>query len=242
MSETITPYNTGAGKKEQVAEMFDHIAPKYDFLNQLLSLGIHKGWRRRTIKKLAASKPKIIMDVATGTGDLAIEAVKQLSPDKIVGVDISAGMMKLGREKVKAKKLDHIISFELGDSENLPFEHNTFDAVTVGFGVRNFAHLDVGMKGMYDVLKPGGMLAVLEFSRPHKFPMKQFVNFYYRFILPLIGRMVSSDKRAYTYLPESIQAFPEGPQFLEVMKKTGFKDVKWHPLTFGVASIYVGVK
>src|SRR5688572_13105066 len=147
MSETITPYNTGADKKEQVAEMFDHIAPKYDLLNQVLSLGIHKGWRRKTIKKLAALKPKVIMDVATGTGDLAIEAVKQLSPDKIVGVDISEGMMKLGHEKVKAKKLDHIISFQLGDSENLPFEHNTFDAVTVGFGVRNFAHLEIGMKG-----------------------------------------------------------------------------------------------
>lgn len=242
MSETITPYNTGADKKEQVAEMFDHIAPKYDLLNQVLSLGIHKGWRRRTVKKIAALKPRVIMDVATGTGDLAIEVVRQLSPEKVVGVDISEGMMKLGREKVKAKNLDSVISFQLGDSENLPFAHNTFDAITVGFGVRNFAHLEVGMKGMHDVLKPGGMLTVLEFSKPHKFPMKQLVNFYYRFILPLVGRMVSSDKRAYTYLPESIQAFPEGPAFLEVMKKTGFKDVKWQPLTFGVASIYLGTK
>lgn len=242
MSETITPYGTGADKKEQVAEMFDHIAPKYDLLNQVLSLGIHKAWRRKTVKKLADLKPRVIMDVATGTGDLAIEVVRQLSPEKVVGVDISEGMMNLGRQKVKAKNLDKIISFQLGDSENLPFAHNTFDAITVGFGVRNFAHLEVGMKGMYDVLKPGGKLAVLEFSKPHKFPMKQLVNFYYRFILPLIGRMVSSDKRAYTYLPESIQAFPEGEKFLDVMRKAGFKEVKWQPLTFGVASIYTGVK
>jgi len=222
--------------------MFDHIAPKYDLLNQVLSLGIHKGWRRKTVKKLTALKPRVVMDVATGTGDLAIEVVKQLAPEKVVGVDISEGMMKLGREKVKAKNLDKIISFQAGDSENLPFEENSFDAVTVGFGVRNFAHLEIGMKGMFRVLKPGGMLVVLEFSKPHKFPMKQFTNFYYRFILPIIGRMVSSDKRAYTYLPESIQAFPEGPQFLEVMKKSGFSDVSWQPLTFGVASIYVGRK
>lgn len=242
MSESITPYGSGADKKEQVAEMFDHIAPKYDLLNQVLSLGIHKGWRRKTVKKLVALNPKVVMDVATGTGDLAIEVVKQLNPDKVYGVDISAGMMKLGEEKVKAKGLDKVISFQLGDSEKLPFENNTFDAITVGFGVRNFAHLEVGMKGMYDALKPGGMLAVLEFSKPHKFPMKQLTNFYYKFILPLVGRMVSSDKRAYTYLPESIQAFPEGPAFLEVMKKSGFSDVRWQPLTFGVASIYTGIK
>jgi demethylmenaquinone methyltransferase/2-methoxy-6-polyprenyl-1,4-benzoquinol methylase len=238
----ITPYNSTTDKKEQVAEMFDHIAPKYDLLNQVLSLGIHKGWRRKTVKNLVAIKPRLVMDVATGTGDLAIEVVKQLSPDKVVGVDISAGMMKLGEVKVKEKNLDKIISFQLGDSENLPFEENSFDAITVGFGVRNFAHLEIGMRGMYRVLKPGGMLCVLEFSKPHKFPMKQMTNFYYRFILPLIGRMVSSDKRAYTYLPESIQAFPEGPQFLEVMKKSGFSDVSWQPLTFGVASIYIGRK
>jgi demethylmenaquinone methyltransferase / 2-methoxy-6-polyprenyl-1,4-benzoquinol methylase len=238
----ITPYNTSTDKKEQVAEMFDHIAPKYDFLNQVLSFGIHKSWRRRTIKKLRALKPRVMMDVATGTGDLAIEAVKQLSPDKIIGVDISEGMMKFGREKVKQLKLDHIISFESGDSENLPFADNRFDAVTVGFGVRNFAHLQKGIDGMFRVLKPGGMLVVLEFSKPHKFPMKQGYAFYSRFILPLIGRMFSRDKRAYSYLPESIAAFPEGRKFLEVMKKAGFSDVSWQPLTFGIASIYVGKK
>lgn len=222
--------------------MFDHIAPKYDFLNQVLSFGIHKAWRRRAIKKLLPLKPRVLLDVATGTGDLAIEAVKQLSPEKIIGVDISEGMMKLGREKVKEKKLDHIISFESGDSENLPFADNTFDAITVGFGVRNFAHLEKGIEGMYRVLKPGGMLVVLEFSKPHKFPMKQGYGFYSKFILPLIGRLFSRDKRAYSYLPESIQAFPEGAKFLEVMKKSGFSEVNWQPLTFGVASIYIGKK
>jgi demethylmenaquinone methyltransferase/2-methoxy-6-polyprenyl-1,4-benzoquinol methylase len=239
---TVTPYNSTTSKKEQVAEMFDHIAPQYDFLNQVLSFGIHKGWRRKSVKKLLALKPKVMMDVATGTGDFAIEAVRQLSPNKIVGVDISEGMMKFGRKKVKEKKLDHIISFEGGDSENLPFQPNTFDAITVGFGVRNFANLEKGVTGMFNVLKPGGMLVVLEFSKPRKFPMKQGYKFYSRFILPVIGRIFSKDQRAYSYLPESVQAFPDGEDFLAVMKKCGFSDVQWQPLTFGIASIYTGRK
>lgn len=239
---TVTPYNSSAGKKEQVAEMFDHIAPQYDFLNQVLSFGIHKGWRKKSVKKLLALKPKVMMDVATGTGDFAIEAVRQLHPNKIVGVDISEGMMKFGRDKVKEKKLDHIISFESGDSENLPFEAKTFDAITVGFGVRNFANLEKGVTGMYNVLKPGGVLVVLEFSKPRKFPMKQGYQFYSRFILPVIGRIFSKDQRAYSYLPESVQAFPDGEDFLSVMKKCGFSDVQWQPLTFGIASIYTGRK
>ncbi len=239
---TVTPYNSTTGKKEQVAEMFDHIAPRYDFLNQLLSFGVHKRWRKKAVKKLVPSKPKILLDVATGTGDFAIEAVKQLSPEKIIGVDISDGMMKLGREKVKAKKLEHIISFQNGDSESLAFEENTFDAITVGFGVRNYANLEKGMCDMQRVLKPGGMLVVLEFSKPRKFPMKQGYNFYFRYVLPLMGRLFSSDKRAYTYLPESVKAFPDGEDFMEVMRKCGFSDVQRQPLTFGVASIYTGRK
>ena len=194
------------------------------------------------MKKLVPSKPKILLDVATGTGDFAIEAVKQLSPEKIIGVDISDGMMKLGREKVKAKKLEHIISFQNGDSESLAFEENTFDAITVGFGVRNYANLEKGMCDMQRVLKPGGMLVVLEFSKPRKFPMKQGYNFYFRYVLPLMGRLFSSDKRAYTYLPESVKAFPDGEDFMEVMRKCGFSDVQRQPLTFGVASIYTGRK
>lgn len=239
---TVTPYNSTTGKKEQVAEMFDHIAPQYDFLNQVLSFGIHKGWRRKAVKKLVALKPKVMMDVATGTGDFAIEAIRQLHPDKIVGVDISAGMMKFGRDKVKEKKLDHIISFEIGDSEELAFPENTFDAITVGFGVRNFANLQKGMSGMFHVLKPGGMLVVLEFSKPRKFPMKQGYAFYSRFILPVIGRIFSKDNRAYTYLPESVKAFPDEEEFEAVMKKCGFFDLKRQPLAFGVASIYTGRK
>jgi demethylmenaquinone methyltransferase/2-methoxy-6-polyprenyl-1,4-benzoquinol methylase len=242
MSSSVTPYDSSTGKKEQVAEMFDNIAPKYDFMNQLLSMGIHKGWRRKAVKILIPSQPKIILDVATGTGDFAIEANKKLNPDKIIGVDISEGMMKIGRVKLKEKKLDHKIELILGDSENLPFEENTFDAITVGFGVRNFETLEKGMSGMFRVLKPGGTLVILEFSRPRKFPVKQFYNFYFNRITPLIGRLFSKDKRAYTYLPESVNAFPDGEKFLEIMKKTGFSSPTWQPLTFGIASIYTGRK
>lgn len=242
MQETVTPYQTPAGKKEQVAEMFDNIAPKYDFLNQLLSLGIHKGWRKKSVKKLIPISPKNMLDVATGTGDFAIEANKRLNPDKITGVDISEGMMKFGREKLKKLGLDHKIELRIGDSENLPFSDNSFDAITVGFGVRNFENLEKGMAGMFRVLKPGGMLVVLEFSKPRKFPIKQLFNFYFNHITPLIGKIFSKDNRAYTYLPESVNVFPDGEQFTAIMKKTGFSDCTWQPLSFGIASIYTGKK
>lgn len=239
---SVTPYNSSTGKKEQVAEMFDNIAYRYDFLNQLFSLGIHKGWRKKSVKLLQPSHPKMILDVATGTGDFAIEANKRLSPDKVIGVDISEGMMKFGREKLKQLGLDKKIELQLGDSENLPFADNTFDAITVGFGVRNFENLSKGLAGMYRVLKPGGTLVVLEFSRPRKFPVKQLYNFYFHRIMPTIGRMFSKDARAYTYLPESVDAFPDGENFVALMKKTGFSNVSWQPLTFGIASIYSGKK
>jgi demethylmenaquinone methyltransferase/2-methoxy-6-polyprenyl-1,4-benzoquinol methylase len=242
MPSTITPYDSTTGKKEQVAEMFDNIAPKYDFLNQLLSLGVHKGWRKKSVKKLISLQPKILLDVATGTGDFAIEANKRLNPDKIIGVDISEGMMKFGRIKLKEKKLDHKIELQNGDSENLPFADNTFDAITVGFGVRNFENLEKGMAGMFRVLKPGGKLVVLEFSRPRKFPIKQLYNFYFNRVTPFIGKLFSKDNRAYKYLPESVNAFPDGEKFIEIMKKTGFSAPEWQPLTFGIASIYTGRK
>jgi demethylmenaquinone methyltransferase/2-methoxy-6-polyprenyl-1,4-benzoquinol methylase len=243
MSSTVTPYDSNTGKKEQVAEMFDKIAPKYDFLNQLFSLGIHKNWRKKAIRILIPSNPEIILDVATGTGDFTIEANKRLKKaTKITGVDISEGMMKFGREKLKKLGLDKKIELKLGDSENLPFDDNMFDAITVGFGVRNFETLEKGMAGMYRVLKPGGTLVVLEFSRPRKFPVKQFYNFYFKHIMPTVGKIFSKDKRAYTYLPESVMAFPDGEKFIEIMKKTGFKEPVWQPLTFGIASIYVGKK
>ncbi|HET6992021.1 MAG TPA: bifunctional demethylmenaquinone methyltransferase/2-methoxy-6-polyprenyl-1,4-benzoquinol methylase UbiE [Bacteroidia bacterium] len=244
MSSTVTPYNkSDSGKKEQVAEMFDKIAPKYDFLNQLFSLGIHKGWRKKAVKILIPSDPEVILDVATGTGDFAIEANKRLKhATKIIGVDISEGMMKIGREKLKKSGLDQKIELKSGDSENLPFGDNTFDAITVGFGVRNFETLEKGMAGMFRVLKPGGTLVVLEFSRPRRFPVKQFYNFYFKHIMPAIGKLFSKDKRAYTYLPESVMAFPDGEKFIDIMKKTGFSESSWQPLTFGIASIYVGKK
>lgn len=242
MPETITPYQSETGKKEQVAEMFDNIAHRYDFLNQLFSLGIHKGWRKKAVKLLIPVQPKLMLDVATGTGDFAIEANKRLNPEKITGVDISEGMMKFGREKLKELQLDQKIELLLGDSENLPFPDNSFDAITVGFGVRNFENLEKGLAGMYRVLRPGGTLVVLEFSRPRKFPVKQIYNFYFRRIMPFVGRMFSKDSRAYSYLPESVNAFPDGNDFLSLMGKTGFCESSWQPLTFGIASIYTGKK
>lgn len=242
MSSSVTPYQSPAAKKEQVAEMFDNIAHRYDFLNQLFSLGIHKGWRRKSVKKLMPLQPKQLLDVATGTGDFAIELNKRLAPEKVTGVDISEGMMKFGREKLQKLGLDNKIELLLGDSANLPFADNSFDAITVGFGVRNFENLEAGLAGMYRVLRPGGMLVVLEFSRPRRFPVKQLYNFYFHKVVPFVGRIFSKDSRAYTYLPESVDAFPDGNDFLAIMGKTGFCDCSWQPLTFGIASIYTGRK
>ncbi|MFL5763297.1 MAG: bifunctional demethylmenaquinone methyltransferase/2-methoxy-6-polyprenyl-1,4-benzoquinol methylase UbiE [Bacteroidia bacterium] len=242
MNQIVTPYKDQAtGKKEQVATMFNNIAHRYDFLNQLLSLGIHKGWRRKAVKMIGAVKPKNILDIATGTGDFAIEAMT-LDPLKVTGVDISEGMLKFGVEKVRKLGLSDKIELKKGDSENLPFTDSSFDAITVGFGVRNFENLEKGINEIWRVLKPGGMIAILEFSKPRKFPVKQFYHFYFRFITPFIGRIFSKDSSAYTYLPESVKAFPDGDDFLAVLKKAGFKEVKARPLTFGIASIYSAVK
>lgn len=242
MNKVVTPYkNSDSTKKEQVAEMFNNIAPKYDFLNQLLSLGIHKGWRRKAIRLISANHPKQILDIATGTGDFAIEAMS-LNPDKVVGVDISEGMLKLGVEKINKLGLQKTIELKLADSENLPFENNSFDAITVGFGVRNFENLEKGINDIYRVLNKGGILAVLEFSKPKKFPVKQFYSFYFRYITPAVGKVFSKDSSAYTYLPESVNAFPDGDDFLNVLKKAGFVNTKALPLTFGIASIYIAHK
>ncbi len=217
--------------------MFDNIAPKYDFLNQLLSMGIHKSWRRKSVNLLKEKQPKTILDIATGTGDFAIEAMK-LHPKKVIGVDISEGMLKLGREKIIKLGLQNIIELKAGDSENLPFPDNSFDAITVGFGVRNFENLEKGINDIYRVLNPGGELVVLEFSKPRNFPIKQIYNFYFKYITPTIGRIFSKDNSAYTYLPESVNAFPDGEEFLAVLRKAGFKEEKAISLTFGIASIY----
>lgn len=244
----VVPYkDKDASKREQVAEMFDSISPKYDLLNHVLSGGIDILWRKRAIRELRSSQPgaafapKKMLDIATGTGDFALEALA-LKPEKIIGVDISEGMLAIGREKMKTRGVDSIISLRTGDSERLPFADNEFDAVIVSFGVRNFENLQKGLTDMHRVLRPGGVCLVLEFSNPRQFPFKQLYRFYSRTILPVIGRIVSKDASAYTYLPESVQAFPDGPDFLRIYEAAGFTTTKWIPLTFGVASIYIGHK
>ncbi len=242
MTNTVTPYkNLTTSKKEQVAAMFDAIAPKYDFLNQLLSFGIHKGWRRKAIYLLQEEKPKIILDIATGTADFAIEAMK-LNPVKVIGVDISEGMLKLGIEKINKLGLQNKIELKTGDSENLPFADNSFDAITVGFGVRNFENIEKGLADIHRVIKPDGMLIILEFSKPIHFPVKQVYNFYFRYITPFVGKLFSKDSSAYTYLPESVNAFPSGESFLHLLDKAGFKETRAISLTFGIASIYIARK
>jgi demethylmenaquinone methyltransferase/2-methoxy-6-polyprenyl-1,4-benzoquinol methylase len=235
---TVIPYKekTG-GKKEQVATMFNNISKKYDFLNHFLSMGIDILWRKKAIRMLKESQPKQILDIATGTGDFAIEALK-LNPTRVTGVDISEGMLAVGKEKIKKKGVDNIISLELGDSENLRFEDNYFDAYTVGFGVRNFENLEKGLTEMLRVLKPNGTAIILEFSKPKAFPIKQIYNFYFNKMLPGIGNLISKDNAAYTYLPESVDAFPDGKDFTAILEKVGYKNPKTTVLMFGIASIY----
>jgi demethylmenaquinone methyltransferase/2-methoxy-6-polyprenyl-1,4-benzoquinol methylase len=239
---SVVPYkDKQEGKKEQVADMFNNISKKYDLLNHVLSLGIDITWRKKAIKMLKKDQPKLILDIATGTGDFAIEALA-LNPDKVIGVDISEGMLAEGRKKLKKRKLDDRIELQLGDSEKLLFEENKFDAVIVSFGVRNFETLEKGLSDMYRVLKPGGKTVIVEFSKPKKFPMKQAYNVYFKYILPQIGKVVSKDNAAYTYLPESVQAFPDGDDFLRILEKVGFKKTTCKLLTFGISSIYIGEK
>lgn len=242
MGTTVKPYKEQEGtKKEQVATMFNNISAKYDFLNHFLSLGIDKLWRKKAIKLLSKYQPKSVLDIATGTGDFAIEALK-LNPEKIVGVDISEGMMAMGREKLKKRKLDQKITLQYGDSEELPFDNETFDAITVGFGVRNFQNLEQGLSEMKRVLTTNGTAVVLEFSKPKNFPIKQVFGFYSNYLIPFFGKLISKDKAAYTYLPESVAAFPEGDEFLSIMQKVGFKNTFRKPLTGGIATIYIGKK
>ncbi len=242
MSEKVLPYKASEkSKTEQVSQMFDNISGKYDFLNHFFSLGIDILWRKKAISLLQAYQPKTILDVASGTADFAIEALA-LKPEKIVGVDISAGMLSYGQKKIEALNKQHIISLQVANSESLPFANNTFDAAIVSFGVRNFDNLQAGLTDMGRVIKPGGHCVVLEFSRPTAFPMKQIFNFYFKNIMPVVGKLVSKDHAAYSYLPESVQSFPVGAQFLEVFEKAGFKNTKCIPLTFGISSIYIGEK
>ena len=240
---TVLPYKEkDKGKKEQVALMFNNIAKRYDFLNSFFSVGIDKMWRKKALKVFKGKELNELLDVATGTGAFALEAHKQLNIKKITGVDISSGMLEYGNKKIKELQLENKISLLLGDSEDLPFNDNQFDGLTVAFGVRNFENLSAGLSEMCRVIKPGAKAVVLEFSKPQKFPVKQLYFFYFKNILPSIGKLVSKDASAYTYLPESVNAFPYGDDFKQIMLKSGFKSVEIQPLSFGIASIYIGTK
>ena len=228
-------------KKGQVEEMFNNISPKYDLLNHLLSVNIDKIWRKKAVNKLKAVQPELVLDVATGTGDFAV-AITKLSDVKVIGIDISEGMLNVGRRKIEKKGLTEFVKLLKADSEKLPFENNSFDAATVGFGVRNFENLEKGLSEIFRVLKPEAKFLVLEFSKPKKAPFKQLYYFYFTKVLPLIGRLISKDSNAYTYLPESVNEFPDGERFLTILADVGFVKNKSFPQTFGIATIYEAYK
>lgn len=239
--KVVKPYQAEGSKKEQVAQMFNNIAPKYDFLNHFLSLGIDKIWRKKAIQELKEYSPKKILDIATGTGDLALTALK-INPSQIVGIDISEEMLAIGRTKIEKAGKSSVITFEKGDSEDLRFADNTFDAAMVAFGVRNFENLSAGIAEINRVLKPGAKFVVLEFSHPRNLIFKTIYKIYFFNMVPFFGKLFSKDHKAYTYLPESAEAFPDGDDFLKYMADAGFTKLKCKPLTFGISSIYSGIK
>ena len=239
--EVIKPYGEGE-KAQQVEQMFDHIAPSYDKLNHRLSWNIDKGWRRKAIRQLAPYKPQALLDIATGTGDFAILAAEMLKPQRLVGADISEGMMEIGRQKVREKGLDSIISFEKEDCLALSYPDTTFDAVTAAFGIRNFADLDAGLREMCRVLKPGGHLSIVELTSPVSFPMKQLFHIYSHTVLPVYGRLISKDTSAYSYLTKTIEAFPQGERMTEILHKAGFSEARFQRLTFGICTMYFAMK
>lgn len=242
MSKIITPYkNSKLGKKEQVAQMFDNISGNYDGLNRVISLGIDMKWRKKVVALVTEKKPETILDIATGTGDLVI-MMSNTSAKKIIGLDISAGMLEVGKQKIEEKKLSHKIEMVLGDSENMPYPDNYFDAITVSFGIRNFETLEKGLAEIYRVLKPNGIFVILETSVPTKFPFKQGYTFYTKFILPIIGKIFSKDNNAYGYLSESAANFPFGETLNNILRKISFIECKAMPQTFGVATIYTATK
>lgn len=240
--EEIKPYGKDGKKSVLVEEMFDNIASSYDQLNHTLSLGIDRSWRKKAINMLKPYAPQNIMDVATGTGDFALLACRMLQPKSLIGTDISEGMMEVGREKVKQAHLSDKISFAREDCTCLSFANNNFDAITVAFGIRNFEDLDKGLSEMCRVLVPGGHLVILELSTPDRFPMKQLFAIYSKVIIPLIGKIISKDRSAYTYLPESIKAFPQGEVMQQVIRKAGFSEVTFKRLTFGICTLYFATK
>ena len=238
----IVPDNaSNLSKKAQVADMFNNIAARYDFLNHFLSMGIDRGWRKKAIAEVGAIKPQNILDVATGTGDMAIAAAALL-PKKITGVDIADGMLEVGRKKIAEKNLQQLITLQTGDSESMPFTNGEYDVVMCAYGVRNFEHLEKGLSEMNRVIRPGGKVVILEFSHPTGFPVKQIFKFYFKYILPTLGKMVSKHDTAYSYLPESVMAFPEGKKFCDILTQCGFKNAKARPLTFGITTLYTAFK
>jgi demethylmenaquinone methyltransferase/2-methoxy-6-polyprenyl-1,4-benzoquinol methylase len=241
--EKVLPYEgSGESKKQQVARMFDEISGKYDFLNRFLSAGIDVTWRKKMLKTLKPLQPKIMLDVATGTGDVAIMAEALLKPEKIIGIDISDGMLELGREKLRTRQLTDVITLQNGDSEAIDFPDNSFDAVTVAFGVRNFENLEKGLQEILRVLKPGGMLCVLEFSKPTLPGIEQLYNLYLGILAPEIAKLVSKNKDAYKYLNNSVRAFPEGKAFTAIMNLSGYKETTCRKLSLGICSLYTGRK
>jgi demethylmenaquinone methyltransferase/2-methoxy-6-polyprenyl-1,4-benzoquinol methylase len=237
----VKPYNTEQSKKEEVTTMFDNIAQRYDFMNHFLSLGIDRIWRRKAVNSLKSLEPKVLLDIATGTGDFAIALLK-LKPKKIIGMDISKGMLEVGKKKMQERKIDHIIDMQHGDSENLPFDAETFDAVTVAFGVRNFENLKLGLSEMLRVTRTGGKIVILEFSKPKRFPVKQTFAIYSKYVIPFFGKNIAKDEKAYAYLPESVNVFPEGKELTDILTALGYNSVKAETLSGGIATLYTGTK
>ena len=242
LQETIKPYNQDATKTQQVEAMFDNIASTYDTLNHRLSWNIDRYWRKKAINRLAAHAPKKILDIATGTGDFAIQACQQLLEVHITAVDISEGMMQVGRQKVKEKGLQQHIQFEREDCTALSYPDNTFDAITTAFGIRNFASLDKGLEEMCRVLRPGGQLCILELTQPMSFPMRQLFHIYSHTVLPLYGRLISKDTEAYSYLTKTIEAFPQGERMMNILRQAGFRETAFQRLTLGICTLYFATK
>ena len=240
--EEIKPYQKAGDKTSQVEAMFDNIAPTYDILNHRLSWDIDKGWRKKAIRQLEPFHPQRMLDVATGTGDFAILAAKMLQPKELLGVDISEGMMMIGGQKVEKEKLQHIVSFKKEDCLSLSFSDNSFDAITAAFGIRNFQDLDKGLREMCRVLRSGGHLSIVELTTPVKFPMKQLFRAYSHTVLPIYGKLISKDSRAYEYLTATIEAFPQGEQMIQILKRAGFKEASFKRLTYGICTMYMATK
>lgn len=240
--EKIKPYHAEGDKAAQVERMFDNISARYDLLNHLLSMGIDKRWRREAIESLRAYAPKEMLDIATGTGDFAIESARRLQPQHLIGADISEGMMAVARHKVEEAGLSDVVSFAKEDCLQLSFADNSFDAVTVAYGVRNYSNLEQGLSEMLRVLRPGGRLVIIELTTPIRFPMKQFFRFYSRWIMPTVGRLISKDGAAYSYLPATMEVFPQGEEMQQVLQNVGYKDVKFRRFTFGLSTLYTAGK